>query len=189
MAYEVGEHYGLSLDPNNRDAWNLRARLATDTFRLCDALDVPPHEVRRITSLNVLDIACGRPCNNLTMHPWWCRLMHAMGNNVTGIDLPYDPDFALIGWPTAHAEAWTFLPMDLRDPSQLSCIPEKSQDITHTSFFILNEREEDNCPLFKEKFEGDRNALQRVSEDILRQMRRITRRGGWIMVNNRVERA
>ena len=87
----AGEH---SLPPTEIDT---RVKMLIHLLRLAQHSGVEPGRLGELKGKTVLDLACGRQVNDVTMQPWFCRLAHKLGCDVTGVDLPLEPELAALG--------------------------------------------------------------------------------------------
>lgn len=161
-----------SLPPTEIDT---RLKMLIHLLRLAQHSGIAPGELGQVEGKSVLDLACGGIQGDITMQPWFCRLAHKLGCNVTGVDLP----------EAEAQEPWKFLGMDLTKPAGLFHFPDSSVDIVHSTYFIMNEDPgKDDCPLFRESLDKDLPNAGKILEGIVWQMQRIVKPEGVIILND-----
>ena len=135
-----------------------------------------------IKALSVLDIGCGSDADGDggRFPPSFCRNLHKLGANVTGVDC-YQPN------KDGKDEGWKFHEVNLFRKGELNIIPNNSQDIIWTSGVIGHTEPGMTAPGLPGYAERDGllNPRYRAIEDeIFMQALRVLRPGGLFIINS-----
>lgn len=141
---------------------------------------------KELPGLDVLDLGCGSEKHDGIgldgkVPPKLCRDLHAIGANVTGVDIyfpSYDND------RKGRTEKWQFIQLDLRNPKVLDRIPSNSMDVINVNGLIGHEWEMDSSPSLGYAYSSFESEDYKQMEDgIFHQSLRILRPGGILVVN------
>ena len=168
-----------------KNIFSVRQKTLLHIARLAHFLNVPLNKLERLEGVSVLDIACGRTANtDPNFSPWFCRVAHKLGCQVTGVDIPVSDEEKAAGVDSESQEPWTFIPLDLRDPNVLFEIPENRFDVAHSTYFIDNKHPRDDDPVFRDHFGDDFHAYNQAKKGIVWHMNRVIKPNGVVIIND-----
>lgn len=145
------------MDEKMRSKYGLIDRLHR---RVHDNVGLVCERLALIGGSRVLDLGCGSgyPCEDGVIYPpWVCRILYEIGMTPVGIDVrQLDEEFE------CHR-------IDLTDPEMLDIFPDASFDLA-TEHYLF-----DSMP--------HRDDMPRIKGELMRQMRRVVRLGGYFITN------
>lgn len=146
--------------------------------------------VDRLRQLKILDLGCGSensPDNRYETHnfdPWLCRALHALGIDVTGVDLfpPVQDEHGRF-----QNEEWKFKRLDLTEDGALNIFPSNSFDVINMDAFLghrVSTGMSSPTSFRGHSQEFDDPRYKHVEKEVFTQTLRILKPGGILFVNN-----